>query len=103
MGDMGESYAYSTPVLDLVLERLGGHRSAGAAGHAHHRRAGPSGCMPHRATTAGAMGVMGLAQIGIAIPNFWFAILLILLFSVKLQWFSAGGFPGWTKPVAAAR
>jgi hypothetical protein len=38
---------------------------------------------------------MGLAQIGIAIPNFWFAILLILLFSVKLQWFSAGGFPGW--------
>ncbi len=40
---------------------------------------------------------MGLAQIGIAIPNFWFAILLILLFSVKLQWFSAGGFPGWTQ------
>ena len=45
----------------------------------------------------GDVGVMGLAQIGIAIPNFWFAILLILLFSVKLQWFSAGGFPGWTE------
>jgi peptide/nickel transport system permease protein len=44
---------------------------------------------------AGDVGLMGLAQIGIAIPNFWFAILLILLFSVKLQWFSAGGFPGW--------
>jgi peptide/nickel transport system permease protein len=38
---------------------------------------------------------MGLTQVGIAIPNFWFAILLILLFSVKLGWFSAGGFPGW--------
>ena len=45
----------------------------------------------------GDVGVMSLAQIGIAIPNFWFAILLILLFSVKLQWFSAGGFPGWTQ------
>jgi len=38
---------------------------------------------------------MGLAQIGIALPNFWFAILLILLFAVQLQWFPAGGFPGW--------
>ena len=40
-------------------------------------------------------GLMGIAQIGVAIPNFWFAILLVLLFSTSLQWFSAGGFPGW--------
>jgi len=39
---------------------------------------------------------MAVSQIGIAIPNFWFAILLILVFAVKLQWFSAGGFPGWS-------
>jgi peptide/nickel transport system permease protein len=38
---------------------------------------------------------MAASQIGIAIPSFWFAILLILLFAVKLQWVSAGGFPGW--------
>jgi peptide/nickel transport system permease protein len=38
---------------------------------------------------------MGTAQVGVAIPNFWFAILLVLLFSTTLQWFSAGGFPGW--------
>ena len=38
---------------------------------------------------AGDLGVMALSQVGIAIPNFWFAILLILIFSVKLQWFSA--------------
>jgi len=43
----------------------------------------------------GDVGVMSLTQIGIALPNFWFAILLILLFAVKLQWLSAGGFPGW--------
>ena len=43
----------------------------------------------------GDVGVMAASQLGIAIPNFWFAILLILLFAVHLQWVSAGGFPGW--------
>jgi peptide/nickel transport system permease protein len=47
----------------------------------------------------GDVGLMGLTQVGIAIPNFWFAILLILLFSVHLKWFSAGGFPGWEEGV----
>ena len=99
VGNMGESYAYSTPVLDLVLERLALTIPlallamlitavlallAGVYAASRHNRWGD-------------VGVMALAQIGIAIPNFWFAILLILLFSVKLQWFSAGGFPGWTQ------
>jgi len=44
---------------------------------------------------------MAATQFGIAIPNFWFAILLILLFSVKLQWLSAGGFAGWGEGVLA--
>ncbi len=43
------------------------------------------------------VGVMAASQVGIAIPNFWFAILLILLFAVQLQWVSAGGFPGWAE------
>ncbi len=43
----------------------------------------------------GDVGVMAASQLGIAIPNFWFAILLILLFAVQLQWVNAGGFPGW--------
>ena len=98
VGDMGESYAYSSPVLELVLERLALTvplalmamvlttvlaLAAGVYAASRHNKLGD-------------VGVMGLAQIGIAIPNFWFAILLILLFSVKLQWFSAGGFDGWT-------
>jgi peptide/nickel transport system permease protein len=52
--------------------------------------------MRRHASTNGA-GVMTVSQLGIAMPNFWFAILLILVFAVKLQWVSAGGFPGWTE------
>ena len=98
-GDWGDSYAYGSPVRELIGERLWLTvplallamalatvlaLSAGIYAAAHHRKGGD-------------IGVMVLAQIGIAIPNFWFAILLILLFSVQLQWFSAGGFPGWSE------
>ena len=46
---------------------------------------------------------MGATQLGIALPNFWFAMLLALVFAVKLRWLPAGGFPGWSDPVAALR
>ena len=96
-GDLGLSYAYGSPVSELVLERLALTvplalmamvltsalaLAAGIYAAARHNKAGD-------------VGVMAASQIGIAIPNFWFAILLILLFSVHLKWFSAGGFPGW--------
>jgi peptide/nickel transport system permease protein len=45
----------------------------------------------------GDVGVMAASQVGVAIPNFWLAILLILVFAVQLQWVSAGGFPGWSE------
>jgi peptide/nickel transport system permease protein len=56
--------------------------AAGIYAAAHHRRAGDT-------------GVMLLSQLGLAVPSFWLAILLILLFAVQLQWVGAGGFPGW--------
>ena len=98
-GDMGLSYTYGSPVSELIAERLALTIPLAVLAmllttaiallvgvYAASRHNGP-----------GDVGLMTLAQIGIAIPNFWFAILLILLFSVKLQWFSAGGFPGWTQ------
>jgi peptide/nickel transport system permease protein len=97
VGDLGNSYAYGTPVAGLIAERLALTiplailsmaitvalaLAAGIYTAANHNRLGD-------------VGVMSLTQIGIALPNFWFAILLILLFAVKLQWLSAGGFAGW--------
>ena len=46
-----------------------------------------------RHNRAGDLGVMALSQLGIAVPSFWFGILLVMLFAVKLPWFPSGGFP----------
>ena len=44
----------------------------------------------------GDVGVMFFTQLGLATPEFWLGILLILLFAVHWGVFSAGGFPGWS-------
>jgi peptide/nickel transport system permease protein len=96
-GDMGLSYAYGSSVAELIGERL--QLTVPLAVLAMALTAllalavGVYAASQHN--KAGDTGLMALAQLGIAVPNFWFAILLILLFSVKLQWFSAGGFDGW--------
>lgn len=96
-GDLGDSYSYGAPVADLILERLALTvplaLMAMALTTVLALAVGVTAAARHR--SAGDVGLMAVAQVGIAIPNFWFAILLILLFSVKLQWFSAGGFDGW--------
>jgi peptide/nickel transport system permease protein len=98
-GETAHSISYDTPTAELIAERLRVTLplallamaltvvlalSLGVYAASRHNRLGD-------------VGVMGLSQLGIAIPNFWFAILLILCFAVKLQWVSAGGFPGWTE------
>lgn len=44
----------------------------------------------------GDVAVMFFTQLGLATPEFWLGILLILLLSVHWGLFSAGGFPGWS-------
>jgi len=100
-GDMGTSVAYDTPVAELVQERLAVTvplallamalaatlaLALGLYAAAHHNRVGD-------------VAVMVASQLGIALPSFWLAILLVWLFAVKLQWLAAGGFPGWTDSV----
>ena len=104
-GDFGISYTYRVPVADLVLDRL--WVSLPLAGYAlilSTAIALPVGIIA--AASRGGLadyGIMGATQLGIAIPNFWFGMLLVLLFAVTLQWFSAGGFPGWDDPGAAIK
>jgi peptide/nickel transport system permease protein len=96
-GQTATSTSYDTPTAELITQRLQVTLplavmamaltvvlalGLGLYAAAHHNRLGD-------------VGVMAASQVGMAIPNFWFAILLIMLFAVQLQWVSAGGFVGW--------
>lgn len=97
-GDLGTSVTYGVPVGGLVADRLA--------------ITVPLAVLAILISTAIALplgiaaaanrdrfvdrAVMVFAQLGIAVPNFWLGLLLILLFSTSLRWFAAGGFPGWS-------
>ncbi|MGR3315870.1 ABC transporter permease [Roseovarius indicus] len=96
-GDFGTSYTYRTPVAEMIGDRL--WVSLPLAVYAlvlSTLIAFPAGIWA--ASKRGSVvdwGVMGVTQLGVAIPNFWFAMLMVLVFAINLQWFSAGGFAGW--------
>lgn len=104
-GELGQSMTYGVPVSGLMAERLvvtlplavlalmvsvGVGVPLGVWAAARWRR------LPDHAASLAA-------QLGIAIPDFWLGILLILFFSTGLNWFSAGGFPGWGQPLVALK
>jgi len=95
--DFGQSYTYSVPVIDLVAERLAVSLPlAVIALLLSSAIALPVGLFA--ASRRGRLSdtlAMGAAQIGVAVPNFWFALLLIYVFAVFLRLVPAGGFPGW--------
>lgn len=98
-GDFGVSYAYGVPVAELIGDRLtvtvpltllamllvlAIALPFGVFAAARNGRS-----FDHAATL--------FAQIGIAVPNFWIGLLLILFFSLQLGWLPAGGFRGWAE------
>ena len=103
-GNFSNSYTYSVPVDELLAARLEitvplallamalsvtMAMTLGIFAAARHNQRGD-------------VAVMGVSQLGISVPSFWLALLLILLFAVHLRWFSAGGFPGWDAGVGPA-
>lgn len=96
-GDFGQSYTYRTPVSDMIGDRLWiSLPLALLALLLSTLIAFPAGIIAaSRRGGLADMGVTAFTQIGIAIPNFWFALLLVLFFAIKLGWFSSGGFSGW--------
>ena len=97
VGDFGQSYTYRVPVAELIADRivvslpLALYALALSVGIAF-----PVGLIAaSRRGGAADYGIMGATQLGIAVPNFWFAMILVLIFAVNLRWFAAGGFPGW--------
>lgn len=96
-GDFGVSYTYRTDVATMVADRITVSLPlALLALFLAIVIALPAGVFAaSRRGGAADASVMGFTQIGIAIPNFWFAMLLVLVFAIQWRWFPSGGFPGW--------
>jgi peptide/nickel transport system substrate-binding protein len=103
-GDFGVSYTYRVPVGPLVVERL--QVSVPLALYAlliSSLLAFPLGLFAAaRAGKPTDSIVSGITQLGLAIPNFWLGMLLVLLVAIEWHWTSAGGFAGWDAGIWAA-
>lgn len=103
-GDLGQSYTYGVPVAGLILERLAVTLPlALMAIVLSILIALPLGVLA-AARRNGIFDVIAsiFSEISIAVPAFWVALLLIILFSTTLGWMPAGGFPGWRSGLVPA-
>ncbi len=103
-GDLGVSLTYARPVAELVAERLAVTLPLALLSLVISTAlALPLGLLAAaRRGRGGDWAVLGFSQLGVSMPSFWIAILLILLFSLTLHWFPAGGFPGWEGGIGPA-
>ena len=102
-GDLGVSYAYDSPIAPLIGSSLLVSAPLAVMAMALSAAIALSAgvyAAERRGRTGDAV-VMGLTQVGLAVPNFWLAILMVIVFAVTLRLAPAGGFPGWANPARA--
>lgn len=103
-GDLGLSYTYRVPVAGLLAERMAVSLPlALLATLLSIAIALPIALAGARRPGGWADRIgMAAAQLGLALPSYWLALLLVLGVSVGLGWVGAGGFPGWGAGIAPA-
>lgn len=95
-GDLGDSFYYQTPVLELYLSRLPNSLTLAAAAMGFSLILGiPSGILAsvHVGRFWDNAGKI-FALLGLSIPSFLVGLLLILFFSVYLEWLPSSGTGG---------
>lgn len=92
-GDFGNSFRYNQDALTLVLEKLPATiQLAGASMAIAVTIAVPLGILSARRKNSKLdFFVTTGTVLGKAMPNFWVGIMLVLLFSVQLQWLPVSG------------
>ncbi|KAA0970912.1 ABC transporter permease [Aureimonas fodinaquatilis] len=94
-GDFGTSITYHTPVGQMVAARLAVTLPLACLSLVIAMAiALPLGMLAARGSRLAEGGATLLAQLGIALPNFFIGLLLILLFT-RTGGLPSGGFPGW--------
>lgn len=103
-GDFGISSTQRLPVAGLIAERMSVTFPLSMLAMILSVALGlPIGVLAaRRCGKALDTGLMVLAQTGVAIPNFWFGMLLTLVFAVTLRWLPTGGFTPWSEDMGAA-
>jgi len=104
VGDFGNSLHFKSPAMQMVMERV--PATVQLAGTALLMAAVvgiPLGLIGGF-TPGSAMDNLGrgLALLGQSIPNFWLALILILIFAVRLEWFPSFGRDEWKSVVMPA-
>ncbi len=92
-GDFGRSYRWQMPALSLVLERLPATIWLATAAFSFSvALAVPLGVLSavYRGSWIDQVGRI-IAMLGQAVPSFWAGLILILIFSVSLNWLPAFG------------
>lgn len=96
-GDMGTSYKTKNQVSSEIISRLPNTvKLAASATLVSILFALPLGVIAAVKQNTWIDGVsMFIALLGVSMPVFWLALLMILLFSLRLGWFPASGADGW--------
>jgi peptide/nickel transport system permease protein len=103
-GDFGYSYHYRTDAMSIVLERLPAtiRLTAGALVVALVVSI-PAGIFAAlRKGSVLDMLVRIFVLLGQAVPGFWLALVLIMVFGVRLRWLPVSGAEGWKSLVLPA-
>ena len=95
--NFGESYFTGIPVIKEIAARMPRTTMLGFLSMFFTMLVGvPLGI--YAATHRGQLGdslVMALALVGVSFPAFWMALMLVLVFSLRLHWFPATGIGSW--------
>ncbi|MDQ6679803.1 MAG: ABC transporter permease [Pseudomonadota bacterium] len=98
--DFGRSFLTGQPAMSLILERAPATLELASVAMLMALLAGVplgmyAGLRPH---APGSRAIMTGSVLGFSLPNFWVALMLIMVFAVKLGWLPAGG-RGDARPV----
>ncbi len=102
--DFGQSLSFNQPAIDIVFDRFPATLKLAVAAIGFTIITGiPLGILAaiHRNTLVDRL-VLVLALLGTSAPTFWVGILLIMLFSVRLQWLPSIGDQGPTSLIMPA-